>query len=170
MNDTTEPSRKTKDQDGNEAFILLQVAGATYGIRSRDVQHIDMPEGITPVPNRAPCVEGVVFSRGQVISVMNLRARFGFEKAPRDLRTRMLVVRSDERIVGLLADSAREFLVIPADAIEPLQEAIAGLRGRYLEGIATLNGRIVLILDLQRVLELGEEAESAAETDERMAR
>src|SRR6185295_3300289 len=94
-------------------FILFMVAGTTYAAPSRQVRHIEMVDEVTPVPNAPPFVEGVIFSRGQVVPVLNLRVRFGFERAPRDLRTRVIVVDGGGRQVGLLADEAREFVVIP---------------------------------------------------------
>ncbi len=135
-----------------EEFILFTLAGTQYGVRSRDVLHVEMVGPITPVPNAAPFVEGVVFSRGQVIPVVNLRARFGFDRAPSDLRSRLLVVGDSGRTVALLVDGAREFITIPAGAIHPPHEAITGLSGRYLEGVATRGERIVLVLDLHEVL------------------
>jgi purine-binding chemotaxis protein CheW len=136
----------------SETFILFGIAGTTYGIRTRDVQHMEMLADVTPVPNAAPFVDGVVFSRGQVLPVLNLRTRFGFEKAPYDLRTRLLVVQAAGRVVGLVVDSAREFAPIDAQAIRPPHDAIGGLSGKYLEGIATLGDRIVLVLDVAEVL------------------
>src|SRR6185436_18316295 len=106
-----------------EPFILFEVAGTTYAVRSRHVQKLEMVEHITPVPNAAPFVEGVVFSRGQVVPVVNLRVRFGFERAPRDLRSRLIVVDIAGRTLGLLADDAREFVTIPDDSIRPPSEA-----------------------------------------------
>lgn len=140
--------------DTEEKFILFMLAGTQYAVRSRDVQHVEMVETITAVPNAAPFVEGVVFSRGQVVPVVNLRVRFGFERTPFDARTRLLVVASDGRRVGLAVDSAREFMTIPAGAIHPPHEAITGLSGRYLEGIATIGERIILVLDVARILAL----------------
>src|SRR5512142_3428236 len=93
-----------------DTFIVFTVAGTAYAVRSGDVQHMEMIEGVTRVPNAPPFVDGVVFSRGQVVPAVNLRARFGFERAPVDLRTRLIVVQSDGRSVGLLVDSAREFV------------------------------------------------------------
>jgi purine-binding chemotaxis protein CheW len=146
----------TDKQQTVETFILFELAGTTYGVRSRDVQHIEMVEHLTPVPNAAHSVEGVVFSRGEVIPALNLRARFGFEKIPHDLRTRLVVVQAEGRSVGLVADSAREFIRIAAEAIQPPHETITGLSGKYLEGIATLDGRIVLILNLEEVINIAE--------------
>lgn len=137
---------------GVEHFILFELAGTTYGVRSREVRQMEMVEQITPVPNAAHFVEGVAFSRGQVIPVINLRARFGFERIPHTLRTRLVVVQVESRAVGLIVDSAREFISIPEDAIQPPHETITGLSGQYLEGIATLGERLILLLDLNEVL------------------
>ena len=87
-----------------------------------------MIEQVTPVPNAPDYLEGVVLSRGQIVPVLNLRARFGFEKAPLDLATRLLVLQCGERWVGLLVDSAREFVKIPS-AVDPA----AGQRHQRLE-------------------------------------
>jgi purine-binding chemotaxis protein CheW len=142
----------------SETFILFALAGTTYAIRTRDVQHMEMVDEVTPVPNAAPFVDGVVFSRGQVVPVLNLRARFGFEKTAYDLRTRLLVVQGAGRVAGLVVDSAREFATIDPQSIRPPHDAIAGLSGRYLEGIATIGDRIVLVLDLSEVLSFSDVA------------
>ena len=140
-----------------EPFILFELAGTTYGVRSRFVQQMEMIEHITPVPNSPPAVEGVVLARGQVIPALSLRARFGFERIPYDLRARLVVVSAGARTIGLIVDTAREFVRIPPGTIEPPPEAITGLSGRYLEGIATIGGRMILVLNLEEVIDLGEQ-------------
>lgn len=135
-----------------ETFILFGVAGTTYALRSRDVAHVEMVEQVTAVPNAVPFVDGVVFSRGEVVPALNLRARFGFEKTPYDLSTRLLVVRAGDRTVGLVVDAAREFVAIDPASIQPPATALTGLSGRYLEGVANMGDRLVLILDLTEVL------------------
>jgi len=136
-----------------QSYILFGVAGTTYAIRSQQVLHIEMIDHVTPVPNAPVFVEGVVFSRGQVVPVINLRARFGFERAAITLRSRLLVVQQEGRRVGLLADESREFIRISETAIRPPQEAIGGLSGNYLEGVATLGERIVLVLSVRELVE-----------------
>ena len=139
-----------------EHFILFTLAGTTYALRTTDVAHIEMVENVTGVPNAAQFVDGVVFSRGQVVPALNLRVRFGLEKAPYDLRTRLLVVQHGGRSVGLVVDSAREFMAIPPSAIQPPPQAMHGLSGRYVEGIANLSDRLILILNLREVLGFSE--------------
>lgn len=144
-----------------ETYILCELAGATYAVPSRLVQHIEMVEQITPVPNTPACVEGVVFSRGQVIPALNLRQCFGFERAAHDLRTRLIVIRDAGRTVGLIVDTAREFRAIPPDAVRPLPETFSGLSGTYLDGVATLGERIILMLKVDETLAIAEELASA---------
>jgi purine-binding chemotaxis protein CheW len=139
-----------------EPFILFTVAGTTYGLRSRDVAHVEMLDQVTPVPNAVSFVDGVVFSRGQVVPALNLRARFGFDKAPYDLSTRLLVVHDDGRRVGLVVDAAREFVAIDPAAIQPPSAALTGLSGRYLEGVANLGDRLILVLNLTEALRFTE--------------
>ena len=141
-------------QTSLEPFILFELAGTTYGVRSRFVQQIEMIDDVAAVPNAHSALEGVVLVRGQVIPALNLRTRFGFEKIERDLRSRLVVIDSGTRVVGLIVDTAREFLKIPVESIEPPPEALTGLSGRYLEGIATINERPILVLNLDAVLDL----------------
>lgn len=147
---------QASNQSSSEPFILFDLAGTTYGVRSQLVQQLEMVEHITPVPNAPPSVEGIIFSRGQVIPAVSLRVRFGFEKVVHDLRTRLIVVNARGRLVGLIVDSAREFISIPSSAIQPPNEAISGTRGKYIEAIATLGERIILILNLDEVIDPAE--------------
>lgn len=135
-----------------ETFILFALAGTTYALRSRDVAQVEMLEHVTAVPNATAVLDGVVFSRGEVVPALNLRARFGFERVPYDLATRLLVVRSGGRTVGLVVDAAREFASIDQSSIHPPAAALTGLSGRYLEGVANIGDRLILVLNLEAVL------------------
>ena len=141
---------------GIGSYILFTVAATTYALPSAEVRHIEMLEEITRVPNAPSFVDGVVFSRGQVVPVVNLRARFGFERMPFDLKTRLVVVQAGTRLIGLVADSAREFVSIPPEAIQPPNDALAGMSGRYVDGIATVRDRLILVLNLDRILNFDE--------------
>lgn len=147
-------SQSLRDED---SYILFELANTTYAVPSRDVQHMEMIEHITPVPNAPPHVEGVVFSRGQVVPAINLRLRFGFPRADYTLRSRLMVVQVGPRRVGLIVDAAREFRNINAEAIKPPHESITGLSGQYLAGIANIGDRVVLLLNIPEVIKSGNE-------------
>ena len=153
MSDQTTTANATGQAAARRAYILFTVAGTTYAIESRHVLHIEMVELVTPVPNAPAFVEGVVFSRGQVVPVINLRSRFGFDRKALDVRTRLLVVEYAGRRVALLVDDAREFVNLATSAIHPPNDAIGGTTGKYLDGVAMLGDRIVLILGIREVVE-----------------
>jgi len=141
----------------SEGFVLFELVNTTYALRSTAVSRLEMVENITPVPNATHSLEGVVLTRGRIIPAVNLRARFGFPKTGYDLRTRLIVVEADNRIVGLIVDSAREFTSLEGVEIKPPPDAIANLSGDYLEGLATVEGRVILILRLEAVLNIADE-------------
>jgi purine-binding chemotaxis protein CheW len=141
----------------SECFVLFEVSGNIWAVRSRLLQSVEMPGPVTPVPNTLPFVEGITFARGQVIPRINLRLRFGLPGIPLDVQARTMVVRSGNRTAGMLVDSARETVFIPLDTIRPREEA--GHDGppdsslRYREGTAILGSRTVSILNLEEVIE-----------------
>lgn len=129
-------------------YIVFTIAGTTYALPSHEVAHVELVENVTKVPNAPHFVDGVVFSRGAVVPALNLRRRFGFEAAPYDARTRLIVVQREGRSVGLIVDVAREFASIPEDLVQPPSEGLAAMSGQYLRGIATVGDRLIFILDL----------------------
>ena len=152
-----------------ETYVLFELVKATYAIPSASVQHIEMLEHVTQVPNAHRAIDGVVFSRGQVIPALNLRVRFGFPRQEPDMRTRVVFTQVEQRIVGLIVDSAREFRKISAAAIRPIEKALTGVAGNYLKGLTTVDDRLVLILDLESVLNLDEDESLANSLSEVIA-
>jgi purine-binding chemotaxis protein CheW len=135
-----------------QSYVIFDLAGSAYGLPSESVQHIEMFEHVTLVPNANPAIDGVVFSRGQVIPALNLRTRFGFPRQEKSLRTRIIFTTVHGRTVGLIVDSARDFQNLPAASIRPIEETLTGINGRYLKAVTQLGERLVLILDLAAVL------------------
>jgi purine-binding chemotaxis protein CheW len=134
-------------------YIVFSLAGTGYAVPTSQVAYVEMIEEVTRVPNAPLDVDGIVFSRGAVVPAVNLRARFGYERRPYDLRTRLLVVQSAGQMVGLIVDAAREFQNIPGSAIVPPNDALAASNRRYLQGIANIAGRLILLLDLAQLLD-----------------
>lgn len=140
----------------SEPYIVFELAGSAYGVRSADVQHVEMLEHVTPVPNTPASVEGVVFSRGQVIPALNLRTRFRLPRAEPTASTRLVFLKVQQRLVGLIVDAAREFRVIPTAAIRPVEDTLHGIPGNYLKGVTTVNDRVVFLVDIGAVLDPAE--------------
>ncbi len=140
----------------HESFVLFELAGSVYAIPSQSVQHIEMFEHVTLVPNANPAIDGVVFSRGHVIPALNLRTRFGFPRQEKTLRTRIVFTRVHDRTVGLIVDTAKEFQNLPLDSIRPIEETLTGINGKYLKAVTKVGERLVLILDLEAVLNVND--------------
>ena len=138
----------------SESYVLFELAGSSYGIPSGSVRNLEMFEHVTLVPNANPAIDGVVFSRGQVIPALNLRVRFGFPRESNTMRTRIVFATVHDRTVGLIVDTAREFRNLPADSVRPIEETLTGINGKYLKSVAKIGERLVLILDLEAVLDV----------------
>lgn len=141
-----------------DTYIIFELGHSAYALRSGDVMHIEMLEHVTPVPNAAAAIEGIVFSRGQLFPALNLRVRFGLPRVPHTERSRLIFVRIHDRTVALIVDSAREFRSIPAAAIRPIEQELHGVEGNYVRGVATIGERVVLLVDLLVLLNLDDPA------------
>jgi purine-binding chemotaxis protein CheW len=139
-----------------EPYVLFELSGSLYGIPSHNVLHVEMIEHVTLVPNASPAIDGVVFSRGQVIPALNLRVRFGFTREANSLRTRIVFTTVHDRKVGLIVDTAREFRNLNSDTIRPIEETLTGINGKYIKAVTKLSERLVLILDLEAVLNVND--------------
>lgn len=141
-------------EQAETTYVIFELAGGRYAIPSARVQHIEMLEHVTLVPNAHRAIDGVIFSRGEVIPALNLRVRFGFPRQEATMRTRVIFTEVQQRSVGLIVDSAREFRRLPAAGIRPIERALTGVAGNYLTGLTTVNNQLILILDLEAVLNL----------------
>src|SRR6185369_11548295 len=128
-----------------ESYVLFELAGSVYGIPSQSVRHIEMFEGATRVPNANPAIDGVIFSRGEVIPALNLRVRFGFPKVENTMRTRIVFATVHERTVGLIVDAARDFQSIPQERIGPIDQTLTGIHRGYLKAVARVKDQLVII-------------------------
>jgi purine-binding chemotaxis protein CheW len=138
-----------------ENFVIFEVAGASYAVRAEQVQMIEMVEHITRVPNAPQYVEGVMAVRGKVIPVVSVRRKFNMEIIPVDLRARVIVVHLQNRLVGMLVDTAREFSRFSVEQVMGT-EGLSGPGVDYLDGVISNPDRLILIVNLDLLLSLEE--------------
>ncbi|MEN9938300.1 MAG: hypothetical protein RLZZ387_4879 [Chloroflexota bacterium] len=146
-------------QTAADLYVLCHVGGAVYAIPARSVRHAELVPAIARLPDAPPYVEGVAIVRGHVLAVVSLRLRLGLPSQPHDMRARLVVVRHGEHAAALLVDSAREFLRIPAEVVQPAPEGLGEPGTGFLAGVARLGERLILILRVDAIL--GELAHSA---------
>ena len=111
---------------------------------------------ITAVPSAPAYIEGVINLRGRIVFVVDLRKRFGRSDITPNKKNRILVVELGDRILGLIVNSASEVLKIPPSEIEAPTGLFQEDGSQYVTGVGKLQGRLVLLLDLQKILKTGE--------------
>jgi purine-binding chemotaxis protein CheW len=139
----------------------LQVVGfrigrETFGLPISIVREIVRVPEITSVPNAPDYIEGVINLRGRIIPVVDLRKRFGEKSFEPDKKNRIVVVELEGRSVGLIVNSASEVLRIPPSDIEEPHNVFKEGELNYITGVGKLKGRLVILLDLNRILQRGE--------------
>jgi purine-binding chemotaxis protein CheW len=136
--------------------VLFKVADTDYVVPAADVLHMESFTGATKVPGTESHVVGLMQIRQRVVPIIDLRVRFGLAVAAATLDSRVVVVQSAERAVGLLVDSAREVVEIAAEAFQAPPEVIANRAQGFVTALAQAGARLVMLIDLRKVI--GEEA------------
>lgn len=133
-------------------LVVFQLGAEFYGVEIARVHEIIRLQTVTTVPRAPSFVEGVINLRGKVIPVVDLRRRFGLHTVDHTRATRIVVVEIGDQVVGMVVDSVSEVLRVNTSAIEPPSPIVAGIDSEYLQGIVKLTDRLVILLDLDRVL------------------
>ncbi len=131
------------------SFILDDVE---YGIDILSVHEIMRMPDIARLPNTPPFVKGVINLRGNVIPVVDVRERFGFPVTEITDSTRIIVIESMEKLVGLLVDNVHQVVRLPESNVDPPAELVEGVSEVFIKGIGRLNKRLIVILNLNNML------------------
>ncbi|HEX6738972.1 MAG TPA: chemotaxis protein CheW [Vicinamibacteria bacterium] len=134
-------------------IVALRCGGTTFGIPIDRVREIVMVPEITPVPESGEFIRGIINLRGRILPVLDLGQRLGLGSGPRDGSGRILVVEPEpQHPLGLLVDEASEVLRVPDGLMSPPPELASGPLGSSLRAVVRLDERLVLLLDLARVI------------------
>ncbi|MFI5127228.1 MAG: chemotaxis protein CheW [Candidatus Acidiferrales bacterium] len=137
-------------------IVGLRIGRETYGIPIALVREIVRVPNITAVPNAQKYVEGVINLRGKIISVMDLRKRFGESNVENNKKNRIVVVEFEGRTIGLVVNSASEVVKLSASEIAPPSSVFIDGEVDYVTGVAKLGERLIILLDLSKVLKGGD--------------
>ena len=140
-------------------LVTFHVGAEEFGVNILEVREINRMMDITRVPHAPEFVEGVINLRGQVIPVVDVRSRFGLAAGERDKSTRIVVVELPGKVVGFLVDSVSEVLRVPGALVEAPPAIAGGVDSEYIRGVVKLEDRLLILLDLQKLLSHGESRE-----------
>ncbi|MCL0083807.1 chemotaxis protein CheW, partial [Thermodesulfovibrionales bacterium] len=123
-----------------------------YAVDIFKVQEINRMTEITRVPNSPPQMEGVINLRGKVIPVVNLRKRFGLTPKDNDEHSRIMIMDIQSITIGFVMDSVSEVLRVPSSIVEPTPPMATNISTEFIKGIAKMEERLIIILDMDRLI------------------
>jgi purine-binding chemotaxis protein CheW len=145
-------------------LVVFELANEHYGVDIAAVESIIKMQPITAVPQAPAFVEGITNLRGSVLPVMDLRKRFGLSgreqktESNRDDK-RIVVVSMDGMKIGMIVDAVSEVLRVQEDVIEPPPPMVTTINSAFITGIAKVGERLIILLDLARILTVSEKDE-----------
>ncbi|HEY9165606.1 MAG TPA: chemotaxis protein CheW [Candidatus Kryptonia bacterium] len=138
-------------------LVSFVVEHEEFGVDILKVQEIIRTVDITRVPKAPAFVEGVINLRGKIVPVIDLRKRFGIDAKEKDNETRIIVVELTDKVVGFLVDKVKEVIRVEKSIIEPPPELTTSVSANYITGVAKLQDRLLILLDLDKVLSSDEQ-------------
>lgn len=138
-------------------FVIFNVNNEDFGIEIGQVSSIEKPLEIFKVPNTPHFIEGLINLRGKVYTVFNLRKKFNLPFSGIDENSKIVIVNINSTMAGFIVDEVKEILRVEDENIEETPKSISGVNRKYLTGIAKVGEKIVLLLDLSKILSSEEE-------------
>ncbi|MBI5327233.1 MAG: chemotaxis protein CheW [Deltaproteobacteria bacterium] len=133
-------------------LVTFKIGKEEFSVDILMVQEIIRMIDITHVPKAPEFVEGVINLRGKVIPVIDLRKRFGLERVEKDKDSRIIVIETGGKSVGMLVDSVSEVMRLAAETIEPPPEIAASVDSGYITGVGKLKDRLIILLNIDKIL------------------
>lgn len=140
-------------------IVAFRLANEEYGVDIMRAQEIIVPGPITRVPEVPGYICGLINLRGHVIPIVDLRKRFGLAAKDADEHTRIIVVNVGTRTIGIVVDAVTEVLRLNCDQIEPPPSSVAGIDHDYIRGLVKLKEKLLILLNIERILSRNEHAQ-----------
>jgi purine-binding chemotaxis protein CheW len=140
-------------------LVVFELANEHYGVMIADVESIIKMQAITRMPQAPDFVEGVTNLRGNVLPVLDLRKRFNLPVSEHDRDTRIIVVSINGVTMGMIVDAVSEVLRVPQDSVEPPPLMVTTVNSSFITGIAKVNDKLIILLDLSKVLSIQESSD-----------
>lgn len=147
-------AKSTVKQGPDELLQLVsfKIGEEEFGVDILKVQEINRMLQVTRVPNAPDYIDGVINLRGKVIPILDLRTRLSMPRKEHDKDTRIVVVELGGRVVGFVVDAVSEVLRIPKSVTEPPPAVVSGIDAEYITAVGKLEDRLLILLDLERIL------------------
>lgn len=149
-----------------QQLVKFHIADEVFGIEIRQIFKILKPQEIFKVPNTPPFIEGLINLRGKVLTVFNLRKRFNMPEKENDENTKILIINHNDLLLGFTVDSVSEIVRVPDEDFVETPPELRSFDRRFLAGVAKVGEKLVLLLNLDKVLTPDEELQVREFVDE----
>ncbi|MDX9873365.1 MAG: chemotaxis protein CheW [Spongiibacteraceae bacterium] len=133
-------------------WVTFRLAGETYGINVMQVQEVLRYSEIAPVPGAPSYVLGIVNLRGNVVTVLDTRARFGLPPAEVTDQTRIVIIEADKHVIGILVDAVAEVVYLRQSEIESAPNVGNAESAKFIQGVCNKNGELLILVELNKLL------------------
>lgn len=157
------PEGELLDEGEIVQLVSFNLDEITYGINILSVHEILRIPNITRVPNTPDFIKGVLNLRGNVIPVVDVRKRFGFDFAQITETSRVIVIDTEGKLIGVLVDSVSQVVRIPERNIDPPSDLIEGVSEDFIDGVGRLKDKLIIILSMEHMLFEREAADEVGE-------
>jgi len=134
-------------------FIVFKLDEQLYGIDIQNVQIIERIKPIMRVPKAPACVKGVLNLRGEIIPVISLREQFDLLTSEHTDKTRIIIVKLDEAMVGIIVDEVKEVIELAEDQVEAVQNIQGKIKANHILGVGKVDSNIITLLNLSNIIE-----------------
>jgi len=153
---------KSTSNDPVLQWVTFHLDNETYGINVMQVQEVLRVTEIAPVPGAPDYVLGIINLRGNVVTVIDTRRRFGLPPREMDDMTRIVIIESEQQVVGIVVDSVAEVVELRMSEIESAPNVGRDESSRYIQGVASRDGLLLILVDLNKLLTEDEWSDLAA--------
>lgn len=152
-NDSSVHFQSSYTQDKEIQVVAFKLAKEEYAVDIVNVQEINRLLNITRVPRTVKHLEGVINLRGNIIPLINLHTRFNIEASGNEEDRRIIVFQFDDVKAGIIVDEVSEVLRLSEKDIEQTDNVYHAIKGEHINGIAKVDDRLLILLDLKKILE-----------------
>jgi len=151
MSATASSSRKKVAEEALR-WVTFRLENEKYGINVMQVQEVLRITEIAPVPGAPSYVLGIINLRGNVVTVIDTRSRFGLTSVETDDSSRVVIIESEEQVVGILVDSVAEVVDLQPSEIETAPNVGTEESAKFIQGVASHDGELLILVDLNKLL------------------
>ncbi len=137
---------------GTRQFVVFTINGEEFGLNIENISSIEKMLDIFKIPNTPDYIEGLANLRGKVLTIFNLRRRFNMASPEFDENTKIIIANTSVSEIGVIVDGVREIIKVEDNEFDPAPEALNNAKDRFLSGTAKVGSRLILMLDLEKVL------------------